>query len=113
MVIGCLNVRRGGNVAAVTTWPGDWTQDGFARTSYSNVPNLSTTVAHKIAASAGTYGGQTATTDLATVGIDFTVALPAAVTSLDDLRLGSGTVGLRYGANAVDRAYIGSTQIWP
>lgn len=33
--------------------------------------------------------------------------------SLDKLRLGTGTVGLRVGASAASRAYIGATQVWP
>lgn len=36
-----------------------------------------------------------------------------AVANLDKLRLGTGTVGLRVGANAATKAYIGATQVWP
>lgn len=38
---------------------------------------------------------------------------PAGSTSLDKLRLGSGTVGLRVGSATPTAAYLGATQVWP
>lgn len=45
--------------------------------------------------------------------VSFYEAAIAAPTTLGKLRLGTGTVGLRVGVNAVSKAYIGSTQVWP
>lgn len=109
-------LRRGGTVATdITTWPAAWTIEVEAKTTFSNLPNLTTGAFYQAAGAAGTYGGGTVDTNNANLAISFTIAFPpAAPATLNKFKLGSGAVDkIYYGSAEIQKLYLGSTQIWP
>jgi alkaline phosphatase D len=48
-----------------------------------------------------------------TARVTLTKTYTLSAPTLDKLRLGAGTVGLRVGANTPAKAYLGATQVWP
>lgn len=73
-------VRRfGGSGAPDVTLVSGYQQGSAARaaTNFANTPELSTEDMYKLVGSAGTYGGETATVNKNSVGVDYAVAIPA------------------------------------
>lgn len=63
----------------------------------------------------GVLNSQTATWYYDNVNADTAVfaAPTGTVSTLDKLKLGTNLVGLKIGATAVDKVYLGTTQVWP
>lgn len=84
-----VNRRRGGTPAPTITIPAGYTSVAQVTTNFGALPEICLKGGYKAATTAGTYGGETATTDTASVGSTYLVALPATSSSAF-----SGTVAL-------------------
>jgi hypothetical protein len=73
--------RTGSGPAPVIQVPSPYSTDGTIGTAWTSSANLSQLIAHEIAATTGSYGGETTTADSSTAGSLYAVVIPAAPTS--------------------------------
>lgn len=70
--------RLGTGTAPVQTIPAPYTNDQRIASVATSSANLTSNIAHQIAASAGSYGGETVTADVSSAGVAYAVAIPPA-----------------------------------
>lgn len=70
--------RLGSGTAPVQTIPAPYTNDQRIATAATSSANFTSNIVHQIAASAGSYGGETVTADVSSAGVAYAAAIPPA-----------------------------------